>query len=335
MQKKITMTVAALALSVTAVSAQTYQRRATMTGNANANEGKCTIEVVVDGAAEVTIQGDYATIRNLSGQTPQWRRFECNRVMPNNPADFRFRGIDGRGSQDLVRSAQGGGPAVIRIEDRDGGAEGYTFDVMWSGGVGAYNSSDRYGGVYNDGGYRGPNYSGNIDSQRMCEDAIVREASRRFNTNDIRFVDFQMVNDRARRDRFEGRFEVSRGGFGRSDVYSYACTVNERNGRVQAQIGGRDDNWRNDRYGSADRSRGPFGSSGNYASQSCERAVEDRLRRDGYQNVSFSGYGNRSNRNDAIHGTARGDARYGSQSFDFTCSVNSDGSVRSVDLRRR
>jgi hypothetical protein len=92
------------------------------------------VEVVVDGAAEVSIQGDTANLRNLSGANPQWRRFQCSGPLPQNPGDFRFTGVDGRGRQSLVRDPRGGGPAVIRIEDPDNGSEGYTFDIEWGGG---------------------------------------------------------------------------------------------------------------------------------------------------------------------------------------------------------
>ena len=119
-------------------SAQVFERRATMRGGGNAGEGKCTVEVVVDGAAQVEIRGDLAVLRNLSGQQPQWRRFECNAVLPPNPAGFRFRGIDGRGRQQLIREPRGGSSAVIQIEDPDNGSEGYTFDIMWSGQGGPY-----------------------------------------------------------------------------------------------------------------------------------------------------------------------------------------------------
>ena len=56
-----------------------------MTGGGG-DSGKCTVEVVVDGAAEVEIRGDNAVLRNLKGQPPQWRRFECNAPLPANPA---------------------------------------------------------------------------------------------------------------------------------------------------------------------------------------------------------------------------------------------------------
>src|SRR5687768_5755121 len=128
---KSLLTVGAALILVAAAGAQDQrQRRANITGGGSPDSGKCTIEVVVDGVAEVEINGENGVLRNLSGQPPQWRRFECNGPMPNNPASFRFKGIDGRGRQDLIRDPRNGG-AVVRIEDSDGGQEGYTFDLMW------------------------------------------------------------------------------------------------------------------------------------------------------------------------------------------------------------
>src|SRR6266568_3540023 len=112
-------------------SAQQYQRRATMVGGGGSDRGKCTIEVIVDGAAEVEVRGDQGVIRNLSGRPAEWRRFECSAPLPGNPADFRFAGVDGRGKQQLLRDPRNGGAAVVRIEDSQGGSEAYTFDLMW------------------------------------------------------------------------------------------------------------------------------------------------------------------------------------------------------------
>lgn len=113
--------------------------RAIMKGRPNGDRGKCTIEVNVDDVAEVEVSGDRGRMRTLAGQPSQWRRFECNSIMPLRPNDFRFTGIDGRGRMTLVRDPRNGGPAVIRIEDPKGGYEGYTFDLEWRGG------SDDYG----------------------------------------------------------------------------------------------------------------------------------------------------------------------------------------------
>jgi hypothetical protein len=131
MQRLATLSLT-LALLAASASAQTYQRRATFRSSDRPDRGKCTIEVVVDGAAEVEVRGDTAALRNLNGQPPQWRRFECTAPLPPNPADFRFAGVDGRGRQTLVRDPRSGGSAVIRIEDPQNGSEGYTFDLFWS-----------------------------------------------------------------------------------------------------------------------------------------------------------------------------------------------------------
>jgi len=47
--------------------------------------------------AEVEIRGDQGTLRTLSGNTSAWRRLECNEPVPQNPRNFRFSGVDGRG----------------------------------------------------------------------------------------------------------------------------------------------------------------------------------------------------------------------------------------------
>src|SRR5258708_3176092 len=121
-----------MALSAASISAQT--QRATVTGRGAADRGACTIEVVVDGAAEIDLPADTPTLLKLSGQPPQWRRFECTAPLPANPVDFRFHGIGGRGRQELIRDPRNGGVAVVRISDPPGGADGYTFELTWGGG---------------------------------------------------------------------------------------------------------------------------------------------------------------------------------------------------------
>jgi hypothetical protein len=107
--------------------------RATLRGG-RGDGGKCTAEVEVDGVAEVGIRGDTGEIRTISGQPATWRRLECTSPLPPMPADFRFRGVDGRGRQELVADPRSNrGLAVVRIEDPQGGREGYTFDIEWRG----------------------------------------------------------------------------------------------------------------------------------------------------------------------------------------------------------
>jgi len=146
MLRRIVVAIATLAATAGSLAAQSYPRRASIRGGERSDRGKCTIEVVVDGAAEVEVRGDSAILKNLSGQPPQWRRFECSSPMPANPGDFRFQGIDGRGRQQLVRDPRNGGAAVVRIEDSGNGSEGYTFDLIWSA-LGPPQGDDR--------GYRG------------------------------------------------------------------------------------------------------------------------------------------------------------------------------------
>jgi hypothetical protein len=127
------------------VCAQNNSRRATITGGSS-DRGKCTIEVNVDGGAEVQISGDTGRLVTLSGGRAEWRRFQCTGRIPNWPSDFRFRGIDGRGNVALVRDpSRNGGVAIVRIEDPHGGREGYTFDLEWRGGSDNRGRGDRGG----------------------------------------------------------------------------------------------------------------------------------------------------------------------------------------------
>jgi len=126
-------------------SAQTFPRRAAVVGGGGPDRGQCTIEVAVDGAAEVEIRGDSGVLRNLSGQQPQWRRFECTSALPANPADLHFAGVDGRGRQELVRDPRNGGAAVVRIEDSDNGSESYTFTLSWGSDRGRFDGRDDRG----------------------------------------------------------------------------------------------------------------------------------------------------------------------------------------------
>src|SRR5437773_9161116 len=128
---KHTVRILAVSATLSAVVFAQSQRQATIVGGGSPDRGKCTMEVVVDDVAQVEIRGTTATLKTLSGQPAQWRRFECTGAMPASPANFRFSGVDGRGRQQLVRDPRNGGVAVVQIEDKQGGAEGYTFDVDW------------------------------------------------------------------------------------------------------------------------------------------------------------------------------------------------------------
>lgn len=216
------------AAAVGLLNAQTFQRRASFLSGGDPNRGKCTVEVVVDGAAEVEIRGDNAVLRNLSGQPPQWRRFECNGPLPANPVNFRFAGVDGRGRQTLIRDPRNGGVAVIRLEDRDNGSEGYTFDIFWESAGGFARPGQ--------GGYPGRDQGGyppqaapppppdrrydRDDRDRDDRDTYYRDRDARFRGPDFRQRFFQRI----REDLFHVQSTTfSRGG----DQYRIARTLQE------------------------------------------------------------------------------------------------------------
>src|SRR5919199_372615 len=91
MKKCLLFSCCALLSALTPVWAQGTMR-AIMKGRPDGDRGKCTIEVNVDDVAEVEVTGDRARIRTLAGQPSQFRRFECNSIIPRMPNDFRFTG---------------------------------------------------------------------------------------------------------------------------------------------------------------------------------------------------------------------------------------------------
>lgn len=296
-------------------------RRASIRGNGNPNEGKCTIEVVVDGAADVEIRGDNAILRNINGQQPQWRRFECSSRMPDRPEGFRFRGIDGRGRVQLIQDPRNGGPAVVRIEDSQGGSEGYTFDLEWGGGGNNRPPDNRPPD------FRPPVTGGGFSADRAlrgCEQAVRQQAAQRFGSPNIDFRGTRVDDNPGRRDWVIGDFAVRR--LGREDMHRFTCSVNLENGDVRTvEIDG----------GGGGGSRG---GPARDAVRICRQAVEERIRTQGYDavNVSNIRIDDRPGRNDWVIGDARGDRGRRSDPFDFSCRVNLDtGEVRSVDVKRR
>jgi len=241
------------------------QRQAIIRGGGGPNEGKCTIEVFVDSTAEVQIQGATGTLRTTSGQPAQWRRFECTSPLPANPPNFHFAGVDGRGRQDLIREPRSGGSAVVQIEDRDGGAEGYTFDLTWGqGGFQSQNGAPQRGsepgyqgprpGNQDRGGYRDysderyrPGYQNSEyyrryghgfavdDAVQVCRDEVLRQAGRRFRSSDLHIRRMDIDDNPGRNDWVIGSLDVHRGP--RGERYNFSCSVDFNTGRVRsAQI---------------------------------------------------------------------------------------------------
>jgi hypothetical protein len=332
------------------------QRRASLAGNGTNQSGKCTIEVVVDGAAEVEVRGDTGQIRNVSGQPPQWRRFECTGPLPANPVDFRFSGVDGRGRQQLVADPRNGGAAVVRIEDTSGGPEGYTFDLTWGQGNGYLNDPrnagdprNNYPAAQNYPGAQNPGYPNNrqfrwggrvVDRQyavnqaiNVCRDAARQQAMDRYRPGRVEFRNMRLDDNPGRNDWVLGMIDVYQRG-GREDHYEFSCSVNFDTGRVRSvDLDLASSRRNNGRSGDSDHL-----SPTSRAIEGCQVAVVDRMRRDGYSNVDVrsirmdEGRG----RNDFVIGDGLAQRGRGSDPFRFSCTVDPrDGDVRTVDVNRR
>ena len=216
-------TFAALAaLPVAALAQGTIQAQLTG-GNGS---GKCTFEIRTGGTAEVEIRGSQGRVRPISGGPAQWVRLKCNQPLPMRPNNFRFKGIDGRGRQALVRDPNGNnGVAVVRIEDNRGGMQGYTGDIMWNGGSGSWNGNGW------DNGAGGGNNNGNWNKNVVpnCQRVIRNQVASRYNGNvsfhgqpDVKpAAAFVMVDGRA-------RVQARNGQWGNID---YHCTMHP-NGNV-------------------------------------------------------------------------------------------------------
>ena len=239
-----------VALGLTLVSAsfaQTFPRQATMVGGGGPDRGKCTIEVVVDGAAEVEVRGTSAILRNLSGAPATWRRFECTGALPQNPAEFRFAGVDGRGRQTLIRDPRNGGVAVVQIEDKDNGSEGYTFDLFWGGynggGGGGYSEAPRPQVRRDDQPYYRPNYRDSDYYRRyrhgfgvdqavsLCQQSVLATAQRRFRNRDIHINRISIDDGPGRADWVVGTLDVPRRDH--EERFRFSCSVDFESGRIR------------------------------------------------------------------------------------------------------
>jgi len=190
-------------------AAQVFERRASVDGNPN--EGKCTVQVVVDGAADVEIRGGNATLRTVAGSPSGWQRFDCTGIMPNSPAHFRFQAIEGRGRAELVRSPGEGEPAVVRIEDPQPGASVYSFNIFWSPtGMGAERTEFT-----------------RAEAMQLCRDSVQDHVARQ----GYHDLDFRSTNTEQRPGRNEwiyGSLHGFRGGVGNS--FDFSCRVDLNSG---------------------------------------------------------------------------------------------------------
>lgn len=232
MKSRLLLSLSLVLLVVVAVSAHAQsfppQRdqliNAQITGGGGS--GKCTFEVSIDGAADVEIRGNEGRLRWVGGGGMQWKRLVCNQPLPRNPQNFQFHGVDGRGSQTLVKDPNSNnGVAVIRVDDPQRGAEGYTGDITWDGGNnnGGWNNGNNGGwNNGNNGGWNNGNGNWNRNPVGACQNAIRNQAGSR-SYGDIQFSN-SVNSDRA------GNVTVVQGlassqGRGRTGYYQYSCVV--------------------------------------------------------------------------------------------------------------
>jgi hypothetical protein len=244
--------------------------------------------------------------------------------MPDNTSDLRFIGVDGRGRQELVQDPRNGrGAAVVRIEDPEGGAEGYTFDLVWRGAgygpnYGLSPTGPPMGGL--DRGYSP------VDAVRACQDAVRVRANQQYGFRDVNFRNLNADDNPGRNDAIVGSFDVRRGNY--RDAYNFSCAMNLADGIVRRVD-----------ISQARNQSAAYGYAGHdIAASSCRRAAEQRIQGDGYRNVQFGDLNAGNLRNDSIAGTARAQRGNNGRAYDFDilCSVNfNNGTLRSVQVNRR
>jgi hypothetical protein len=137
-----------------------------------------------------------------------------------------------------------GGPAVIRIDDPQGGSEGYTFDITWNGvaptgpppGFGPDRDRDRD----RDGDRppppdRGRDFGRPFEAReavRACEQAAIDQATNRFHPQTVVIRESRVDDGPGRNDWVVGTLEVRRGRD--LDAYRFSCSVDFRGRQIRS-----------------------------------------------------------------------------------------------------
>ena len=228
-------------LPVTAQQAES-QQQATITGERG--PGHCTLELEVDGTAEVYVRDQIASVRTLSGRPSVWRRFQCNQPLPRNPDGFQMRMNHGRGDARLIHDPVRGGVATVRIDDPKGGSDRYEFTLEWRADGGSYPQ----GGGYPQAGYpqtgpkdgdrdrdrdrdRNDRGMGRERMARMCSDAVA-DRLRRDGYGEVQITGANIEDRPGRRDRVLGR-AIARENWG-SEEFAFSCGVDFSSGAIRS-----------------------------------------------------------------------------------------------------
>ena len=225
MNRPLLLTAGILVVLAPAGYANSAARRATMTGSGG--DGRCTVTVSVDHAAEIEISGDKGLLTTTAGQPAAWNRFTCNAPLPRNPVDFRVVRLGGRGTVRLIQDPlRTGGRAVIQINYSQSGRTNYSFDLQWrtpGGGAWQPGPPSRPAPV--------PDGFPIRASIRVCQDSVTDELNQRGYS--------YIVFDRTSSDNSAGRIDWITGyasgqkGF-RTASFSFKCSVDSRYGKIRS-----------------------------------------------------------------------------------------------------
>lgn len=89
---------------------------------------------IIDGADEVVLSGNSATIRHLEGQTPREVRVSFSAPLPGAPIRVALVATDARGEIRIVQTPQpeNGYTTIVRLDDqRKSGERRYQFTLRW------------------------------------------------------------------------------------------------------------------------------------------------------------------------------------------------------------
>ncbi len=312
-------------------------RRATL-GSTAGTSGKCTVSVYVDMIAEVDIFGDSGRLRTLAGQPASWTRLECSSPLPYRMADFRFRGVEGRGTQRLVGDPRSNDSvATIRIEDSRGGAAGYTFEIEWSGGEGGY-AVDGFSRVA--AARQGPFRAARRDSVRsisaeraldLCRTEVHARGEKDYGFVDLDITAVGVDTSAGRSNWVTGTF-TARVRSAPEATYRFNCAVDYAAGQIGVVEFLRPDGSRLQPAGAAavatvDQAQ---------LFRTCQDAAVARVNQLGYQNVQFNATEIDPRRSGWVTGSLPARRILVTDTFDFSCSMDfRTGRLIDIQVTRR
>lgn len=209
---------------------QTFQVRRSNDYSEDRRDGRCRVRVRIDDEADVELRGDTIRIHVIKGGPGRDEGTECNAPLPTsgNITNFRFRGIDGRGTPRLVQepAARNQYVAVVNIQDPRGGSEGFTYELTW-------NWDGQGGGSGGSGG--GGFFPGGPSDQAVVERACLSELRNRLGREQRLSV--QSLFDTRRETAFGGR-DILAGSMNllrnqQRETGTFRCTFYARDNRVE------------------------------------------------------------------------------------------------------